>query len=311
MVIELDPSSLDRQDLPRGPRLNLAIGPNCPVRCEGCYNNFGDTFNNGGLVTAAEITDFATDIRDRDIDGATLSGGDPLYHPEIKNIISGLYDLGFRIKIDTVGTALLRESKIAFKGKGEVQQLFIEEISDKIESITIPIDGIDQETVYKFRKGRKNLFDETLTISRLLRESDVTFDFNTVVNLANIDQIELIGRLALSLGAITWHVFEYDTTGPNPSQHKDDLALIDGQFLEIIENLNSLKGNGMRLDIRTQESRIGEGAYFFVNDAGVAWSPTGQVGLSSRFGHITRDREKVLSAYDNHITAFWEKFSID
>jgi len=49
----------------RGPRLNLAIGPNCPVRCEGCYNSFGNTASEGGIITASEVIDFATEIRDR------------------------------------------------------------------------------------------------------------------------------------------------------------------------------------------------------------------------------------------------------
>ena len=42
------------------PTINFAIGPNCPVRCEGCYNHFGDTALSGvGLVTASEVIDFA------------------------------------------------------------------------------------------------------------------------------------------------------------------------------------------------------------------------------------------------------------
>ena len=83
----------------RGPRLNLAIGPNCPVRCEGCYNNFGNSYSSGGLITSEEIIDFASDVRERDIDGVTLSGGDPLFHPEIVNIVTGLHENGFRIKL--------------------------------------------------------------------------------------------------------------------------------------------------------------------------------------------------------------------
>ncbi len=40
----------NKQEIVRHPRLNLAIGPNCPVRCEGCYNNFGESFSNGGSL---------------------------------------------------------------------------------------------------------------------------------------------------------------------------------------------------------------------------------------------------------------------
>ncbi len=65
----------------------------------------------------------------------------------------------------------------------------------------------------------------------------------------------------------------------------------------------------MRLDIRTRNSRIGEGAYFFVNDAGEAWCPTGEEGVSIKYGHITKDKEAVLEAYDNYLDSFWLKFT--
>ena len=43
------------------PTINFAVGPSCPVRCEGCYNHFGETSKLGGLVSADEIIDFADD----------------------------------------------------------------------------------------------------------------------------------------------------------------------------------------------------------------------------------------------------------
>lgn len=61
--------------IPKEPTINLAVGPSCPVRCEGCYNHFGDTARIGGLVTAEQVIDFATDARDEGVTQATLSGG--------------------------------------------------------------------------------------------------------------------------------------------------------------------------------------------------------------------------------------------
>lgn len=285
------------------PRLNLAIGPNCPVRCEGCYNQFGDTSAVGGLVSAEEIIDFASDVRERDIDGVTLSGGDPLFHPEIVDIIHGLKSIGYRVKLDTVGTALLDDARIIYKGRGSKPQVDVREIKDALESVTLPLDGVNQETVASFRRGRNNLFDETQAIARLLKDAGVLFGFNTVISTANIDQANDIGMLACNLGAYEWHVFEYDSSGPNPSVHKTELSVTYEQFRAATIHLSQLAIEGMRLDLRTRNSRIGTGAYFFVNDAGDAWAPSGHIN-PTRYGNITRNRAQVLDSYDKYLASF-------
>lgn len=302
------PPTIPAPNLPPGPRLNLAIGPNCPVRCEGCYNDFGNSFSNGELVGNEEILDFAAEVRERDIDGVTLSGGDPLFHPEIPDIIIGLHELGYRIKLDTVGTAIYEDSQILFKGRGIVPRIELGPIKDKLESITLPLDGIDQQTVERFRRGRKNLLEETKIVAGLLADAGVVFDFNTVVNASNVQQLEGIANLAQDMGASAWHVFEYDASGPNPSSRKQELALSPGEFKVALEALTHYDTKDMRIDLRTQDSRVGEGAYFFVNDAGQAWCPTGETGLSVRYGHVARDKERVLAAYDRYLKAFWAKF---
>ena len=116
-----------------------------------------------------------------------------------------------------------------------------------------------------------------------------------------------IGKLAVALGAFEWHVFEYDANGPNPSNRREDLRISYEEFEDATRELDQIPMDGMRLDLRTRDSRVGTGAYFFVNDAGVAWSP-GEEGGQIKFGHITHDREQVLEAYDNHLRDFREKF---
>lgn len=292
----------------RQPRLNLAIGPNCPVRCEGCYNNFGETASTGGTVSAEEVIAFASSIRERGIDGVTLSGGDPLFHPQIVDILVGLKGLSYRTKLDTVGTAFLEDARVIYKGRGTKPRVDIDSVKHTLESVTLPLDGTDQDTIMNFRRGRKNIFQETKAIAGLLTEAGVSFGFNTVVNATNKDQVSQIGELGLSLGAFEWHVFEYDTSGPNPSSHKDALAITPEEYEKAIAPLADFPDEGMRLDLRTKDSRVGEGAYFFVNDAGDAWSPTGGEG-PVRYGHISRDKEEVLQAYDNYLEAFRLKFN--
>lgn len=122
-VAARDPGELQHAAALKGPTINLAIGPACPVRCEGCYTHFGNTSSLGGLVTADEVIDFAGSAQAEGVSQATLSGGDPLFHPEIVAIARGLRELGLKVKLDTVGTAFLGPARVVFKGRGQVAKI--------------------------------------------------------------------------------------------------------------------------------------------------------------------------------------------
>lgn len=282
---------------PKEPTINLAIGPSCPVRCEGCYNHFGDTARIGGLITAEQVIDFATDARDEGVTQATLSGGDPLFHPEIVPIVSGLKDLGMKIKLDTVGTGLIGDSRIAYKGRGTATKVEVNEIAPHVDFISIPLDGAKQETVAKFRRGRSELLNETRIVASLLRKAGVEFGFNTIANTTNLDELDDIKSIAEEEGASEWQIFEYDPNGPNPSNKKDLLRLEPGKFDEATAGMTTTKGS---LKIVPKNLTARSGAYFLVDDSGLAWKPAGE-GFRHIMGHITADRAQVLSALRRHI----------
>lgn len=278
------------------PTINLAIGPSCPVRCEGCYNHFGDTARIGGLVTGDQVIDFAADARSEGVTQATLSGGDPLFHPEIVPIVSGLKDLGLKIKLDTVGTNLLGDAAITYKGKGTASKVAVTDIAPHVDFINIPLDGAKQETVARFRLGRANLFHETRAVAGLLRNAGVVFGFNTVANTTNIDELEAMQAIVEEEGASEWQIFEYDPSGPNPSRKKDSLRLAPGQFDEVTAGLEAT--DTLRIVRKNLAAR--SGVYFLIDDAGLAWKPAGE-GFRHIMGHITTDRAQVLAALRRHI----------
>ncbi len=219
-------------------------------------------------MTADQVIDFAADARDEGVTQATLSGGDPLFHPEIVPIVSGLKDLGIKVKLDTVGTNLLGDSAIAYKGKGTASKVEVTEIAPHVDFVNIPLDGSRQETVAKFRLGRAELLKETRAIAGLLRNAGVEFGFNTVANTSNIDELYAMKDIVEEEGASEWQIFEYDPSGPNPSRKKDSLRLKSGQFDEATASL--------------------------------AWKPAGE-GFRHIMGHITTDRAQVLAALRRHI----------
>lgn len=279
------------------PTINLAIGPACPVRCEGCYNHFGNTSSLGGLITAYEVIIFAGSAQVEGVSQATLSGGDPLFHPEIVAIARGLKELGLKVKLDTVGTAFLVPARVVFKGRGRVAKIEVDEISPHVDFVNIPLDGACQETAENFRRGRGNLFAETRAVARLLRNAGVNFGFNTVANTSNLDELLAIRNIAEEDGATEWQVFEYDPNGPNPTRQKPRLKLAPGQFAQGTRDLASTSSR-LRVVCKSLQDRAG--TYFLVDDSGHAWKPAGE-GLRHVFGHVTHDRELVLAGLRQHI----------
>lgn len=202
-----------------------------------------------------------------------------------------------KIKLDTVGTALLGDSRIAYKGKGTASKVEVTEIAPHVDFVNIPLDGARQETVANFRRGRAELLNETRAVASLLRNARVEFGFNTVANTSNIDELDAMKDIVEEEGASEWQIFEYDPSGPNPSRKKDSLRLNPGQFDEATAGLVTAKDN---LKIVRKNLTARSGAYFLIDDSGLAWKPAGE-GFRHIMGHITTDRAQVLAALRRHI----------
>jgi len=293
-------SFVQEQHITKDPTINLAIGPSCPVRCEGCYNHFGDTVLYGGIITADEVLDFADAAVSEGITQATLSCGDPLFHPEIVSILDGLKAKDLTVKLDTVGTLFLDNAPIIFKGKGLARRVSVDDIAQSVDYVNIPLDGASQPTVNRFRKGRPNLFNETRLVAGLLRDAGISFGYNTVANKSNLQELADIQATAIEDKATEWQVFEYDPTGPNPSRQKSLLALGEGQFEEYTRQLVTLHSD-LKITCKSLSAR--SGVYFLIDDSGQAWKPA-HAGSKQELGHITLDRENVITALHEHIKQF-------
>lgn len=284
------------------PTINLAIGPNCPVRCEGCYNHFGNTHEKENtLVKPYEVSDFIDNIVEATQDKIkiTVSGGDPLHHPEITSILRDLRSKPVEeIKLDTVGSAFLAAPRIIFKGRGIATRIQPQTITPFVDSISLPLDGATQDSIESFRKGRRNLLRETYMLSEILKDLDMDFGFNTVVHSSNISEMQQIHDLARDLGAKTWQAFEYDPKGPNPSRSKDELTLRPSEFDQAVK---SLIVSTTEMEVACKSLQRRQGAYFLIDDSGFAWQPNGNSSRKT-IGHITNDKEKVIYEWMNHIT---------
>ena len=121
-----------------------------------------------------------------------LSGGEPLFRPDIFEIARHAADAGLIVALATNGTLI--DAGVAQKIK-----------DSGIRRVSVSFDGADAPTHDIFRG--KGAFDRALRGIGHLRDVGVPFQFNTTVAKHNIHQMEETLALAKGQGAVALHLF--------------------------------------------------------------------------------------------------------
>ena len=76
----------------------------CNFRCPFCHNASLVTGKQGDLpYDANDLLQFLAD-RKKILDGVCITGGEPLLHPELPDVIAAVKQLGYLVKLDTNGS---------------------------------------------------------------------------------------------------------------------------------------------------------------------------------------------------------------
>jgi radical SAM protein with 4Fe4S-binding SPASM domain len=121
-----------------------------------------------------------------------LSGGEPLFRPDIFDIARYAVDAGLIVALATNGTLIDPGVARAIRDSG-------------IRRVSISFDGADAATHDVFR-GR-GAFDTAIAGIAYLREAGVPYQINTTVARHNIRQMPETLEMARSLGAQALHLF--------------------------------------------------------------------------------------------------------
>jgi heme b synthase len=122
-----------------------------------------------------------------------LSGGEPLFRPDLFDIAEYGVATGFRMALATNGTLVTERvaAKIADAG---------------ISRVAISLDGADAETHDRFR-GLPGSHALALRGIRNLRAENVSVQINSTIAKHNVIQVPKMLELALALGADALHLF--------------------------------------------------------------------------------------------------------
>ena len=122
-----------------------------------------------------------------------MSGGEPLYRPDVYDIASYGVESGFRMALATNGT--LVDARTAAK------------IADAgFSRVAISVDGAHAATHDGFR-GVPGAHDRAIRGIKLLRDEGVSVQINSSIAQHNVTELPQMLDLALSLGADALHLF--------------------------------------------------------------------------------------------------------
>lgn len=151
--------------------------------------------------------------------GVKLTGGEPLIHTNIKNIIEFIKEEGLNLTVETNGVLCTEE--LAFLMK-ECKNPFV----------SVSIDGIDAKT-HEWIRGVKGCFDRAIQGVKNLVKAGFRPQIIMTLMRRNKEQIEPLVKLAESLGAGSVKFNLMQPTGRGEEMHKEGEALTIEELVEI------------------------------------------------------------------------------
>lgn len=144
-------------------------------------------------MTTAESFKFISELAAFAKPILVLSGGEPLFRPDIFQIATHARENGLAVALATNGTLIDQQKAMAIVDAG-------------IQRVAISIDGADESTHDQFRRQPGSLA-AALNGFRHLRALGMSMQINCTVTKHNIHQIEQLYAMAKELGADALHLF--------------------------------------------------------------------------------------------------------
>lgn len=156
------------------------LTPVCNMNCKMCYVRMSAQQQESirPLRSAEEWLSLAKEAKDAGLLYLLLTGGEPFLHPEFKEIMTGLHEMGFLISINSNGTLIDEKTVSWLKNVAPMR-------------INITLYGASDGT-YERLCGNPKGFTQTTRAIRLLREAGISVKLNCSItphNAADLPEI--------------------------------------------------------------------------------------------------------------------------
>ncbi len=162
-----------------------------------------------------------------------LTGGEPLLHPAIYDVIRTAHDLGFSVGITTNGTLINTKAarKLAHAG---------------LDTVAVSVDGIGE--IHDEFRATKGSFEKALSGIRALKEAYVEPQIITVVHRKNFYQLEELYDLCVKMDIYSWRLVNIDPIGR--ARVHEDLLLGPQQMKDLLEYIRGKRfDNAVEMDV--------------------------------------------------------------
>ncbi len=170
----------------------------CNLRCPYCHN--AGLVVGGGQKEELSTEEFLSFLRKRQgvLDGVCVSGGEPLIHPELPELLREIRQLGFRIKLDTNGAFPERLKAVVAEG-----------LADRIA-----MDIKNGPSHYAETAGRPELSIAPFAESKdFLLKDTVDYEFRTTVVRGLHTKESLLEAASWIAGAKAWYLQQFRDSG--------------------------------------------------------------------------------------------------
>lgn len=163
------------------------ILPVCNLSCKMCYvrKSLKEVNEQGGLISGKQWIKYAKEAFDAGMLFPLITGGEPFLHPDFKEIMVGMQDLGMQVSINSNGTMI--DEEIA------------EWLSHHTPTrINITVYGASEEAYQKLC-GNKDAFYKMKEAVKLLKKYQIPVKFNTSITPENVNELDGIMQFAKNM----------------------------------------------------------------------------------------------------------------
>ncbi|QIB28009.1 radical SAM/SPASM domain-containing protein [Caloranaerobacter azorensis] len=159
--------------------ISMQILDICNLKCKHCYNDSHE--GNTALVSFSEAKYIIDQLDKMGVFMIGLTGGEPLLHPELFEIIKYANDKRILVNMNTNGTLLTSEVALKLKKSG-------------LNSLKISIDGSRKN--HNFIRRSYRAFDDAVNAVRIAKDIGLKPEIYFVVIKRNLNDIEYMIELA-------------------------------------------------------------------------------------------------------------------
>lgn len=198
--------------------VSLEITRKCNLRCKHCYSNSGIKRENE--LTFEEIKELIDDLAATGVLNITLTGGEPLLHPDIFDILQYIRSKPLSCIILTNGTLITKEVVTCLKNMG-------------VLGVAISIDGATAETNDSFR-GVPKSFERAVHAIKMLQAAGIPIRCNISIHKGNLHEFSGILNLLDQLHITGYRLRPISYSG---RAEESDIFVIPEDFVNVLKKL--------------------------------------------------------------------------